>query len=282
MEWETLPSNKEEREKKTGLRADVSPHQLARKEMARETGRARGQGKPDSRLEAVQRAAQAWHRAKEEEGLKKGLLEKEQGSALSCIEIAPVTGRKVEEAKRGEGKQAAADMNWPPLKLPRLAGEGEVKKRRLNSASMSVLVRKAVSMEMRIARGIPRPDPFLVAFEQEAARWRESKEEIRRGIRREIGMLQQLIQLVASDGFFDDGSKGEEWCIGQVSCLVDKVPQDGWNLTVIALERSQFMLRWEWGDLLGIYQTELDDQLNLKNYSRITPGELEEYLRTKN
>lgn len=277
MEWKTLPP---EKEKKTGLRSDVGAHELARKEMAREMARVRGRKPQDPRLEAVERAASAWHREKKGARLRKGREERGRSkTSLSCIEVTPVTGKRVEEAKRGEGKQAAGDINWPSLKPPQPGGEGEVQKRRLNSASMSVLVRKAVAREKRIALGIPLPDPFLVTFEKEAARWRESKEEIRRGIQREIGMLQQLIHLVAGDGFFDDGKKRKEWCIGQVSCFVDKAPQDGWSLIIVAVERSQFMLRWEWGDLMGIYQAELDDELNLKNYVRITPGEVEEYLR---
>ena len=39
------------------------------------------------------------------------------------------------------------------------------------------------------------------------------------------------------------------------------------------------MRRWGWGDLLGVYQAELDDEPNLKNYLRITPDEIEKYLR---
>ena len=280
MEWKTLQPNKEEREKKTAFRGGMAAHELARKEMAKEAARAQGRKLQDPRLEALERAATAWHREKEQERLRKNREESGRSKAsVTCIDIAPVTGARVKEAKRSEGKQAAGDINWPPLKLPRPGGEGEVKKRRLNSASMGVLVRKAVAREKRIALGIPRPDPFLVAFEQEAARWRESKEEVRRSIRREIGMLRKLVQLMANDGFFDDGKRGEEWGIGQVSCFVDKVPQDGWNVIIVALERSQFMLRWEWGDLLGIYQAELDDQLSLKDYVRIAPDEIEEYLR---
>jgi len=66
-----------------------------------------------------------------------------------------------------------------------------------------------------------------------------------------------------------------------VSCFVGKAPRDGWNLIVVALEKSQFMLYQGWGDLLGAYHAEFDDQLNLKNYIQITPEEVEEYLRER-
>ncbi len=83
---------------------------------------------------------------------------------------------------------------------------------------------------------------------------------------------------MVKDGFFNEYGGEEEWGIGQVSCFADKVPRDGWNLIVVALQKSQFMLRWGWSDLLGLYQAELDDQLNLKNYIRITLEGVEEYL----
>ena len=153
--------------------------------------------------------------------------------------------------------------------------------KKLNSATMAVLLRRAVAREKALALGRKLPNPHAIVLEQEAARWRESKEEERKVIEREIGMLQKLVQFMAGDGFFDGSKKDEEWGIGQVSCFVDKVPQDGWNLIVVALERSQFMRRWGWGDLLGVYHAGIDDQLRLTNYNRISPDEVEKYLKER-
>lgn len=37
------------------------------------------------------------------------------------------------------------------------------------------------------------------------------------------------------------------------------------------------MVSWGWGDLLGVYLTELDNELSLKKYVRITPDEVERF-----
>jgi len=195
-------------------------------------------------------------------------------------------GLKKEEAKIEGQPQDLGIAGWLQQGLSRWAEQNqpESKKgegRRLNSATMAVILRRVVAREKALALGRKLPDPRVIALEQEAARWGERKEEERRAIRREIGMLQKLIQLMGKDEFFNEHREEEEWGIGQVNCFADKVPRDGWNLIVVALEKSQFMLRWGWSDLLGVYQAELDDQLNLKNYIRITLEEVEEYLRNK-
>jgi len=146
---------------------------------------------------------------------------------------------------------------------------------------MAIMLRKAMTREKALALGREPPDPRVITLEQESARWQKRKENKKRATQREIRMLQKLIQLMAKDGFFDEQKRGEQWGIGQVSCFVDKAPRDGWNLIVVALDKSQFMLHQGWGDLLGAYHAELDDQLNLKNYIQITPEEVEGYLRER-
>ena len=136
-----------------------------------------------------------------------------------------------------------------------------------------------MTREKAQASGREPPDPRVITLEQGAARWQKRKGNERRTTQREIRMLQKLIQLMAKDEFFDEQKRREQWGMGQVSCFADKVPQDGWNLIVVALEKSQFMLHQGWGDLLGAYHAELDGQLKLKNYIQITPEEVEGYLR---
>ena len=280
MEWEPVELKKEEA--KPRIRGRMATHELARKEIAEEIARVQGRKRLDPRLEALARAAEAWQRKKDEEELRKRQEEREKAS--SSIEVVPIkeikAGAKIEGQPQDlglagwlqQGLAQWAEQNQPESKK----GEGG----RPNSATMAVILRRAVAREKALALGKKLPDPRVVALEQEAARWGKRKEEEGRVIRREIGMLQKLVQLMARDGFFDE-SKEEEWGIGKVSCFADKVPQNGWNLIVVALEKSQFMVRWGWSDQLGVYQAELDDQLNLKNYIRITLGEVEEYLRER-
>jgi len=281
MEWEPVELKKGEA--KPRIRGRMATHELARKEMAKEIARVHGRKRLDPHLVALERAAEAWQRKKDEEEFRK--RQEEQGKAGFPMEAMPIkeikAGAKIESEPRDlgiagwlqQGLAQWAEQNQPGAKR----GEG----RRPNSATMAVILRRAVAREKALALGKKLPDPRVVALEQEAARWKERKEGERRAIQREIGMLQKLIQLMGKDGFFNEYGREEEWGIGQVSCFADKVPRDGWNLIVVALEKSQFMLRWGWSDLLGVYQAELDNHLNLKNYIRITPEEVEEYLRER-
>ena len=281
MEWEPVELKKEEA--KPRLRGRMATHELARREMAKEIARVHGRKRRDPRLEALERAGEAWQRKKDEEEFRKRQEEREK--AGSPMKAVPIKKIKAEAKIEGEpqdlglagwlqqGLAQWAEQNQPESKK----GEG----RRPNSATMAVILRRAVAREKALALGKKLPDPRVVALEQEAARWEKRKEEERKAIRREIGMLQKLIQLMDKDGVFNEYGREKEWGIGQVSCFADKVPRDGWNLIVVALEKSQFMLRWGWSDLLGLYQAELDDQLNLKNHIRITLEEVEEYLRER-
>lgn len=276
MEWEIAKSKKKRSRPK--VRGRMATHKLARKEMAEEIARVHGRKRRDPRLEAVERAAEAWHREKEKEEFRK--RREEQQKTGSLMGAMPIKEIKV-ETKIKTQSQDLGIVGWLQQGLARWAEknpESKKKERRPNSATMAVILRKAVAREKALALGRNLPDPRVIALKQEAARWRESKEEMRRGIRREIGMLRKLIQLVARDRFFNENKKDEEWNIGRVSCFVDKVSPDGWNFIVATLEKSSFMTRQGWRDLLGIYRAELDDHLNLKNYTRVTPKEIEEYL----
>ncbi len=278
MEWEPVELKKGEA--KPRLRGRMATHELARKEIAKEIARVQGKKRRDPRLEALEQAAEAWQRKKAEEKFKKRQEEREKtGPPMKAV---PIKGLKAEAKIEGE-PQDLGIAGWLQQGLAQWAeqnqpGSKKREGRRLNSASMAVILRRAVAREKALALGKELPDPRVVALEQEAAQWEERKEEKRRTIRREIGMLQKLVQLMVKDEFFNEHGR-EEWGIGQVSCFADKMPQDGWNLIIVALEKSQFVLRWGWSDLLGVYQAELDDQLNLKNYVRVTPEEIEEYLR---
>jgi len=99
-------------------------------------------------------------------------------------------------------------------------------------------------------------------------------EEKERIAKREKEMLQRLVQFMAKDNIFDGKEEEEDWVLGRVKCSVNRNPL-GWDLLVVALERSQFISRWGWSDLLGMYRAQLDSQLNLIDYLRVSPGEIE-------
>lgn len=93
-------------------------------------------------------------------------------------------------------------------------------------------------------------------------------------VEREKGMILKLAQLMARDGIFRNHQ--ERWDIGGVTCLVREIA-GGWKVCILALEMSQFIERWGWDELLGVYLAELDSGLSLKSYSRIVPEELEDF-----
>ena len=280
MEWNPVELKAEET--KPRIRGRMATHELARKEIAEEIAKAQGGKRQGLRLEALERAAEAWQRRKDAEEFRK--REEGQEKTGSQMEAVPIKETRAEAKIEGQPQDLEVAgwlqqglAQWAEKNQPEITKEG----RRPNSATMAVILRRAVAREKALALGRELPDPRVIALEQEAARWEERKEEERRVIQREIGMLQKLVQLMVRDELFDENKAEEEWGIGQVSCFADKVSRDGWNLIVVALGKSQFMLRWGWGDLLGVYQAELDDQLNLKNYVRITSEEVEEYLRER-
>ena len=278
MEWKPIKSKKED--KRLKLRGRMATHEIARRRMAEEIARVQGRKKRNPHLEVLERAAQAWQRKKMEEFRRK---REERRKTDTSIEIIPIS-IKEKEAKIQHQDLGIVDWlqqglaQWAKKNQPENKKEG---KRRPNSAGMGVILRRAVAKEKALALGRKLPNPRAIILEREAAQWRKKKEEKKKIIQREIKMLQKLIQFTSEDGFYGESKKGQEWSIGQVSCFVDKLPQNGWNLTVFALEKSRFMLYRGWGDLLGIYQAKLDDQLNIKDYIRITPQEIEEYLRKK-
>lgn len=91
--------------------------------------------------------------------------------------------------------------------------------------------------------------------------------------KREKSMLEKIVSLMSRDGVFEQ--KQERWEVGQVSCFVTEKPQEGWCITLVALEPSKFMERWGWDELLGVYHAELDSRLKLKEYDQIAPDEVE-------
>jgi len=176
-------------------------------------------------------------------------------------------------------------MEWEALRR----SQEKEKKEAGASASLARAGASIASLaraEMAKARGdASRRNPKVEAWEkqldavmrkkerEEHKKREEEKERIARR-EREAGMLQKLVWLMARDNIFD-GYMGEgSWVVGQVRCFVSGVPQDRWHLVVVALDKSKFMLRWGWSNLLGVYLCRLDGGLGLRKYVRIAPDEV--------
>jgi hypothetical protein len=173
MEWEPLKKE----EVKPRLRGRMSTHQLARREMAREIARLQGRKRRDPRVEALERAVEAWQRKKDEEEFRKRQEEQEKTGPPMEVIKGVKAGAKIEGQPQDSGIAGWLKQNlarWVEQNQPE---SKKGKERRVNSAGMGVMLRRAVAREKAIALGKRLPDPRVVALEQEAARWEERKEE---------------------------------------------------------------------------------------------------------
>ena len=191
----------------------------------------------------------------------------------------PLVATKARAATRGEPQELGI-VEWLGKGLAQWADENQRQDERQvrtpNGAALAVMLRKAVAAEKALALGRSRAGPRASALEREAAEWKRREEEKEKRLCRETAMLEHLIRLMIRDRVFDITGEERMWAVGEVNCLAEKAPQDGWSLVVTNLHRSRFVLRSGWGDLLGIYKAQLDDQLNLTHFLRVTPEELEE------
>jgi hypothetical protein len=175
MECEAVKLDREGQ--KPGPRDGIATHELARKEMTREIARVRGRRGQDPRLEALERAAEAWQGGKKGEEFRKRREGREKaGAPMKAVHIR---GLKTEAAIEPQDSGIADWLQqglarWMEQNQPK-GKKGEGKK--LNSATMAVLLRRAVAREKALALGRKLPDPRVIALEREAARWVESREE---------------------------------------------------------------------------------------------------------
>jgi len=174
MECEAVKLDKEGQ--KPGPRGGMATHELARKEMTEEVARVRGRKRRDPHLHDLERAAEAWQgRKKGEEFRKRRKERKKAGAPMKAVQIRGLKAEaKIEPQDSGiadwlqQGLARWMEQNQPESRKE----EGE----KLNSATMAVLLRRAVAREKALAFGRKLPDPRAIALEREAARWTESKE----------------------------------------------------------------------------------------------------------
>ncbi len=247
-----------------------SPHATAKMMMTQEKARISGKKNiKDPRTAALEEAARAWQRQKEEERIREELrleTERQKGAwGAAFAEIRPEDYIKAKDAEHREQEV----IDWTQRPVAELTGKGisEPKtKKNLNAASIWLFARKLMAREWARATGKKLPDPRAFALEREARIWDERREEERNKLQREKEMVESFCQFLSDEGKFNQAKK-ERWDFGGVEFLVTKL-KNGWNVYVEALEPSLYMRRKGWGDLLGIYKVRVNRDLNIACYSR--------------
>jgi len=246
-----------------------SPHTTARRAMAQEKARISGKKKPkDPRVVALEEAAQAWQRQKEEERIQEELrLEAERRRGALGVDFARIGLEEHIKGKDAEHRETEA-IGWIQHPLAELTHKDTSPKvrRRLNSATIWLFGRRLMAREWARALGKKLPDPRAVALEREVSIWEERREEKRKKLQRGKEMLESLCQLLSDEGKFTQAEK-ERWDFGGVEFLITKL-KNGWNIYIEALEKSSYMRRKGWSDLLGIYKVRVNRDLNIAFYNR--------------
>jgi len=247
-----------------------SPHIGDRRAMAQEKARISGKKKiEDPRVTVLEGAGRDWQRQKEEERIQEELrLEAERKRAALGVDFAEIGLEDYIKEKDTDHGEIGA-IGWSQHPAAELTGKGALEpkaKRNLNAASIWVFARKLMAREWARALGKKVPDARAYALEREARIWEERREEERKRIQREKKMVESFCQLLSDEGKFSQAKK-ERWDFGGVEFLITKL-NNGWNVRVEALERSPYMRRRGWNDLLGIYSVHVDRNLNMTSYRR--------------
>ena len=247
-----------------------SPHITARRAIAQEKARISGKKKTkDPRVAALEEAGHEWQRQKEEERIQEELrLEAERRRDALGVDFAKIELEDYIKGKDTDHKEIEA-IGWSQHPAAESTQEGALEprtNRNLNAASIWVFARKLMAREWARALGKKLPDHRAFALEQEAKIWEERREEERKKIEREKEMLDSFCQLLSDEGKFTQEEK-ERWDFGGVEFLITKL-KSGWNIYVEALDKSPYMRRKGWGDLLGIYKVKVNKDLNMTTYSQ--------------
>jgi len=259
-----------------------SPHATAKMMVAQEKARISGKKKPkDPRVAALEEAARAWQRQKEEERIQEELrLEAERRRGTQGVAFAEIRPEDYIKGKDTDHREMEA-IGWSQHSIAELVQKGtpaSKTKGNLNAASIWVFARKLMAREWTRALGKKLPDPRVFALEREARIWDERREEERKRMQREKEMLHSFCQLLSEEGKFSQAKK-ERWDFGGVEFLITKL-KNGWNIYIEALEPSPYMRRKGWSDLLGIYKVRLNKNLTMLLTAGRKTGREKEFLRT--
>ena len=249
-------------------------HATAKRVMAQEKARVLRREKPkDPRVALLEAAAEAWQK-KEEFGKIQRQVEVvkeagEQRANMSPVEFLQI--KPAEHASKDDNRnQETADWieqrmaDWKENNQPK-----ETPKRYLNSASICALSRRIMATEWARALGRKLPDRRALDLEREAKLWEEKRQEKKERAQREREVLSRLCQLLAYEGKFT-GADNENWDFCGIGFAVTRAG-DGWNIHIEAPEVSSYMNRQGLGGLLGAYNVEVDEDLNIISYSREIP-----------
>jgi len=247
-----------------------SPHITARRAITEEKARISGKKKiKDRRVAALEEAAQAWQREKEEERIQEELrLEAERRRTALGVDFGKIELEDYIKGKDTDHREIEA-IGWSQHPAAESTQEGALDpkaKRNLNAASIWVFARKLMAREWARALGKKLPDHRAFALEQEVRILRERREGERKRTEREKEMLNSFCQLLSDEGKFTQAKK-KEWDFGGVEFLITKL-KSGWNIYIGALEKSPYMRRKGWSDLLGTYKVRVNKDLNITSCNR--------------
>lgn len=243
--------------------------QIAKREIAREKARILRKRIEDPRVLALEEEAQAYKKRKEEEEAQRRLQEEVERRERNA---SPLTFKELrsEEYNLKEKKDEEGVVDWlqkgiGDWKKKRKVQEGP--KRFVNAASIWVFARKLMAREWARALGKKRPDPREVALMEEARIWERRKEENKLRLHRERRMLEAFCQLLLEDKKFPQTKEEETYEFGGVNFLIKK-RRYGYKVYIEALEKSPYIQRKGWSDLLGRYELKVNNEFNCVSYRR--------------
>ena len=167
----------------------VDAHSIAKREMAREKARIhKKHRKKDKEVSFLEQEALKWRSQKEKE-----LIIKEEEKGIQTEET--ISLQKVSAPFKPEEKKEVEPAGWVQYNPWKKEGE-EKKKRQVNTATIWCFAKRLIAKEWARARGIKTRDPHLYLLEQQAAQWKEKKEEEERRKDKENKRIQKQKRLL--------------------------------------------------------------------------------------
>ncbi len=245
--------------------------QIAKREIAKEKARISRKGIEDPRVLILEREAELYRKEKEEEETKRKLQEDTERRENK---ISPLTFKelKPEEYKPKEKKEGGV-VDWLQKGIEGWKEKKKVKDKEgptksINAASIWVFARKLMAREWARALGRKRTEPREIALVEEARIWERRKEERRLKLRREKKMLEAFCLLLLEDKKFPETRREETYEFGGVNFLVKK-RRNGYRVYVEALEKTPYLRRKGWSDLLGKYELKVNNDFNCVSYKKM-------------
>jgi len=285
------------------MQKDVSARTKAIKEISREKARIlrKKTVTPSSFLE---KAALAWKEKKdaEERQRQKETLEKRVSEGLSFRET--VTHKVIDYDKQKladlSREKSSDEIGWAQYKPWQKEEDKKEKQISLNTATVVAIRKKIIAAEWRRALGKPKEDNKIHDLEQEAVRWRQRKEEVKRR-KEEMEMRINKHKEVLSEVLVTFGEKLKE---KKSTCPADGDTADYKELAALLEESLKnagevFDIDWQeteclvwmepWDekrrrnisgfDIPIIYRVSIDGDLRISSFEEVEDEEVIESLR---